>query len=84
MYSQRLYKYNDGSVVYRIAKNAANWLVKHSLNYFKAFFSWLNLRKLFDMVPSADYPQKLALISPVSGCRSVGIVRSHTQATEFF
>jgi hypothetical protein len=30
------------------------------------------------------YPQKLALISPTSGGRSVGIVRSRTQATEFF
>jgi hypothetical protein len=29
------------------------------------------------------YPQKLALTSPTSGCRSVGIVRSRTQAKEF-
>jgi hypothetical protein len=29
------------------------------------------------------YPQKLALTSPTSGCRSVGIVRSRAQATEF-
>jgi hypothetical protein len=29
------------------------------------------------------YPQKLALTSPTSGDRSVGIVRSRTQATEF-
>jgi hypothetical protein len=28
-------------------------------------------------------PQKLALTSPASGGRSVGIVRSQTQATEF-
>jgi hypothetical protein len=28
------------------------------------------------------YPQKLALTSPTSGDRSVGIVRSRTQATE--
>jgi hypothetical protein len=28
-------------------------------------------------------PQKLALTSPTSGDRSVGIVRSQTQATEF-
>jgi hypothetical protein len=27
--------------------------------------------------------KKLALISPTSGCRSVGIVRSRTQTTEF-
>jgi hypothetical protein len=30
------------------------------------------------------WPQTLALISPTSGGRSVGIVRSRTQATEFF
>jgi hypothetical protein len=30
------------------------------------------------------YPQKLALTSPISGGRSVSIVRSRTQATEFF
>jgi hypothetical protein len=29
------------------------------------------------------YPQKLTLTSPTSGFRSVGIVRSRTQATEF-
>jgi hypothetical protein len=28
------------------------------------------------------YPQKLVLTSPTSGSRSVGIVRSRTQATE--
>jgi hypothetical protein len=30
------------------------------------------------------YPKKLALTSPTKGCLSVGIVRSRTQATEFF
>jgi hypothetical protein len=30
------------------------------------------------------HPQKLALTSPTSGGRSVGIVRSRTQATEYF
>jgi hypothetical protein len=30
------------------------------------------------------HPQKLVLISPTNGGRSVGIVRSQTQATEFF
>jgi hypothetical protein len=29
------------------------------------------------------YPQNLALTSPTSGGRSVGVVRSRTQATEF-
>jgi hypothetical protein len=29
------------------------------------------------------YPQKLALTSPKSGVRSVGIIRSRTQTTEF-
>jgi hypothetical protein len=32
---------------------------------------------------ATPYPQKLALTSPTSGGRSVGIVRSQTQATEF-
>jgi hypothetical protein len=31
----------------------------------------------------ALHPQKLALTSPTSGGRSVGLVRSRTQATEF-
>jgi hypothetical protein len=30
------------------------------------------------------YPLKLALSSPTRGCRSVGIVRSRAQVTEFF
>jgi hypothetical protein len=30
------------------------------------------------------YPRKLALTSPTSGGRSVGIVRSRTQTTEYF
>jgi hypothetical protein len=30
------------------------------------------------------YPRKLPLTLPTSGCRSVGIARSWTQATEFF
>jgi hypothetical protein len=30
------------------------------------------------------YPQKLALTSPTSGVRSVGIVHSRTQTTQFF
>ena len=29
------------------------------------------------------YPQKLALTSPTGGGRSVGMVRSRTEATEF-
>jgi hypothetical protein len=29
------------------------------------------------------YLQKLALASPTSGCRSSGIIRSRTEATEF-
>jgi hypothetical protein len=32
---------------------------------------------------STLYPQKMALNSPTSGGRSVGIVRSRTQATDF-
>jgi hypothetical protein len=34
--------------------------------------------------PTHLYPQKLALTSPTSSSRSVGVVRSLTQATEFF
>jgi hypothetical protein len=36
--------------------------------------------------PSRDtlYPQTFALTSPTSGCLSVGIICSRTQATEFF
>jgi hypothetical protein len=30
------------------------------------------------------YPRKLAITSPTSGGRSIGIVRSRTQTTEFF
>jgi hypothetical protein len=30
-----------------------------------------------------DHPQKLAVTSPTNGCRSLGIVRSRTQPTEF-
>jgi hypothetical protein len=33
--------------------------------------------------PHGTHPQKLALISPTSGGRSVDIFRSRTQATEF-
>jgi hypothetical protein len=33
--------------------------------------------------PRGTYPQKLALTSPTSGGRSVGIVRPRTQTTEF-
>jgi len=29
------------------------------------------------------YPQKLVLTSPTGGCRSVGIVRARTKATDF-
>jgi hypothetical protein len=35
-----------------------------------------------DQVPSL-YPQKLAITSPTSGGRTVGIVRSRTQTMEF-
>jgi hypothetical protein len=36
-----------------------------------------------DHVSLSLYPQKLALTSPTSGGRSIGIVRSQTQVTEF-
>jgi hypothetical protein len=41
-------------------------------------------RKDSSRCPRGTHPQTLALISLRSGCRSVGIVRSRTQATEFF
>jgi hypothetical protein len=37
----------------------------------------------FEIVRESLYPQKLALTSPTSDGRSVGIVRSRTKATEF-
>jgi hypothetical protein len=37
----------------------------------------------FNLPGGTLYPQKLALTSLTSGCRSVGIVRSPTQAMEF-
>jgi hypothetical protein len=42
---------------------------------FSSYLDSLTMRHPF-------YPQKLALTSPTSGCRSVGIVRSQTKATE--
>jgi hypothetical protein len=54
----------------------------------KSSFSGLESREYGRRDPSrwsrgTLYPQKLALTSPISGGRSVGIVRSRTQATEF-
>jgi hypothetical protein len=51
--------------------------------------SSLEIRKYGRRDPSrcprgTPYPQKLALTSPTSDGRSVGIVRSLTQTTEFF
>jgi hypothetical protein len=47
-----------------------------------AFMYWF---VRFDAVVCSHtfYPEKLALTSPTNGGRSVGIVRSRTQATEF-
>jgi hypothetical protein len=49
---------------------------------------WLSTLQYYKNVSVFDfcmlYPQKLTLTSPTSGGRSVGIVRSRTQATEFF
>jgi hypothetical protein len=42
------------------------------------------LRDLSRCPRGTFYPQKLALTSPTNGGRSGGIVRSRTQATEFF
>jgi hypothetical protein len=40
-------------------------------------------RRVSSRPRSTLYPQTLTLTSPTSGCRSVGIVRSRIQATEF-
>jgi hypothetical protein len=55
----------------------------------KSSDSGLEIREYGRGDPDADYatflhPQKLALTSPTSGGRSVGIFRSRTQATDFF
>jgi hypothetical protein len=52
------------------------------------YFAGLEIREYGSKDPSrwpwgTLYPQKLALTSPTSGGRSVGIVRSRAQATEF-
>jgi hypothetical protein len=54
----------------------------------KSICSGLDIREYGRRDPSrwprgSIYPQKLALTSRTSGCRSVGIVRSQTPATEF-
>jgi hypothetical protein len=50
----------------------------------KSSGSGLESREYGRRDPSRDTQQKLALSSLISGCRSVGIVRSRTQATEVF
>jgi hypothetical protein len=59
-----------------------------SINFCSSFTSSLENREYGRRDPSrwprdTIYPQKLALISPTSGGRSVGVVRSRAQATEF-
>jgi hypothetical protein len=54
----------------------------------KSSYSWLEIREYGRSDPSrwpldTLYLQMLALTSLTSGCRSVGIVRSRAQATEF-
>jgi hypothetical protein len=46
------------------------------------FMQRFRARQLVAMVTKFLYPQKLALTSPTSGGRSVGIVRSRAKATE--
>jgi hypothetical protein len=61
-----------------------NW----GATWYKSSGSCLENRKYVRRDPSrwprgTLYPQKLAIISPTSGGRSVGIVRSRTQTIEF-
>jgi hypothetical protein len=54
---------------------------KHSSTGLENEITAVGIRRANYVTPL--YPQKLALTSPTSGCRSVGIVHSRTQATEF-
>jgi hypothetical protein len=59
---------------------ASQGSIKHILPVFIYLFIYLfSLR----WPRNTLYPQKLALTSPTSGGRSVGIVRLRTKATEF-
>jgi hypothetical protein len=49
----------------------------------KSSGSGLETREYGRWITPPLHPQKLALTSPKSGARSVGVVRSRTQATEF-
>jgi hypothetical protein len=60
----------------------------HVFLYTKTSISGLEIREYGRRDPSRWprgilYPQKLALTSPANGGRSVGVVCSRTQATEF-
>jgi hypothetical protein len=55
-------------------------LVTYCLNHYVV----INVNAYKDVVFEPLYPQKLALTSPTSGGRSVGIVRLRTQATELY
>jgi hypothetical protein len=64
-------------------------MIKYNLiNWYKSSGSCLENREYGRRDPShwprgTLYPQKLAITSPTSGGRSVGIVRSRTQTMEF-
>jgi hypothetical protein len=62
-----------GEFVYGLIRNMPNFFFQNILN-------GLELRLPRDTL----YQQKLALTSPTSGSRSVGIVRSRSKATVFF
>jgi hypothetical protein len=68
--------------------HSASWVQLRSYLKGKSSGSCLERREYSRRDPSrwqrgTFYPQKLALTSSTSGGRSVGIVRSRTQATEF-
>jgi hypothetical protein len=66
------------------SRNLVLWVVKPAVLFItitkKSFIVEENIRRTDHATPL--YPQKLALTSPTSGGRSVGIVRSRTKATE--
>jgi hypothetical protein len=82
--SRHYQKKSNGSETGSIQPREYNW----GATWWKSSGSCLENREYGRKDPSrwprgTLYPQKLAITSPTSGGRSVGIVRSRTQAMEF-